>query len=1817
MESICDTFSAALERVPSDSSLQARLYRELEAHAVRINVLVDPIKVTIDGDVPDGCPLSSEIFLDRNVALHIEEHNAVVLKGGYTLTFTDRDEVVGVYVAHFEANPDASLSGLEKQKWFDSKSVEAFVSENELTNTIRDNSLEGLSTIDWRALFAAHLAPNGDRDGDGGEADGQQTVRIKELPACLTNDEQGCGFVVIDDVGICALSQHDGRIQGFLVVEEPQVLAEDDDGGEELAASAVLVDLEAAEATAATDAAASFTEETQETSEEDGATKAEDREGPKDAAESAPTTPTPLTATNIGHMTLAELEEYENAASLSLFQRQQVKKRKEELEKQRRLHEFLHIQSPEAMGEVVVEDLSSTSADNTPGTTGGGVKRGSIKDRFEEAKRKQQLQEEERLAKFKNDPRKKVTPQAGVKTIAGTYLPSADQDSPAPPPVDSPHVASGSGIKDRFEEAKRKQQLQEEERLAKFKNDPRKKITSQTAGGVKAIAGAYAASEHEFQSAPPPVESPQASTSGKSLGGARKSLRNMWEGVLETSKTTERDRFATTKQNTIAQFTMTKGTGLVKKRIDEWEELFVQIAASAEEMEEFLRAAQELSQHKEFSKKLSGLNLTDLITDFAESCLVPEEFVLGDTRIYNVRLFAPVTQSYLKRMMQESKTNHIALPCGVYGEQSAKPPIDVFAAAIRTNDDKMYIAVTVKAAAGKEDDPDVFGVRKMVVFGKDTKTQVMEKVLNIVVEYSTPRGTAPATKGGAHAASMDPSAGAALDDAADEATETTPSAAANGDDDGADGDDGDDGDVQPEGDLFAGEDAAANDATEEPPAAQEDAEAVAEEADAVEAEEPSAAEGEPIDAEPAEAAVEGDAGRHVAFDDVVVAAAEAPAEALGHEDDEEADEGDGTWTTAFTPMPMKNRDSRASTESDDLAHRLAVADEEQRTRSQSSVSKDATPIAATTVSVDTTPLAASAAPMRRPLIDDEDDNESNDADVEPDAAILDDESPTHFAKELCLAHVTIARTYLPAPIQRTEFSSSKHNQTKFSWPIEDEMDDQLPNAGHFVCNLNVRNVVTSTACANVFVLDNLGHGADAYDRHCDLFTGTLRHATTSTHYSVTPQGDLCLEWVRGPAASGWLLKWPMQSQRMGRRRWRFFVLRDNLLAYYANRPTSEEEIATTFSRNSLHLTETSNVAIGRKFLQRCLVVTTPLDTLWIRVRKDYQVEVNRWMREINQAIALQQRPKLVMSKTRVESRWYHESQSFFMVCADARGYRTAPPTDGGVSSASSSSSSSSGKARTADEALSETRYLKAALFCLRHDHAAGGEAGTDGDAATAAGASAAANSRRGSQSRRSITDTLLGTNKGPHKPLPYNSNSIGRIDPATVQYSIDIASSDGTRQQLPVVDERESPILSCALTVLKLCGDVVLLGGAQGYLGVGRFTTLRLGTYTANAEEATGRLSHSPQPSGNKARSAAQIPVGTRRVLMVHPFHAPSGADAAAYPHAADSVVTAMGMGSATSLVAVADSRGLVSLWEVPSHYPHRVRPRASSSAMPTASSPAPPAASSSSSSAAAAPATSERITKLVFAQHDHHLYVCTSQRLLLLTVDHNHQANRRLHHGHTQQRSLRASFRDWVVIDRALPDLEGVFDVVPPPAVSAQLFQEQLPVPPDVLEAMNATAAATAAGSDDAGDDDAGGNDAASASASAAATPKKPSLFSDEDGAEESLRTGRASAVLETADEKDWKLIVWRALEYEGAPVDEANGSSSSTLLRSLGVTLGASPSTAALYAKRRCTVSRVAWTLDMFRAALRSLRPIRAALTTTTTAPFTSAPATPAHNK
>ena len=51
------------------------------------------------------------------------------------------------------------------------------------------------------------------------------------------------------------------------------------------------------------------------------------------------------------------------------------------------------------------------------------------------------------------------------------------------------------------------------------------------------------------------------------------------------------------------------------------------------------------------------------------------------------------------------------------------------------------------------------------------------------------------------------------------------------------------------------------------------------------------------------------------------------------------------------------------------------------------------------------------------------------------------------------------------------------------------------------------------------------------------------------------------------------------------------------------------------------------VTVGRKYFTRCLIITTPEDTLWIRMYRDFSSEAAQWMHEMNKAIAYQKRRK--------------------------------------------------------------------------------------------------------------------------------------------------------------------------------------------------------------------------------------------------------------------------------------------------------------------------------------------------------------------------------------------------------------------------------------------------------------------------------------------------------------------------------------------------------------------------------------------------------------
>jgi hypothetical protein len=108
----------------------------------------------------------------------------------------------------------------------------------------------------------------------------------------------------------------------------------------------------------------------------------------------------------------------------------------------------------------------------------------------------------------------------------------------------------------------------------------------------------------------------------------------------------------------------------------------------------------------------------------------------------------------------------------------------------------------------------------------------------------------------------------------------------------------------------------------------------------------------------------------------------------------------------------------------------------------------------------------------------------------------------------------------------------------------------------------------------------------------------------------------------------------MKSQKFGRRMRRFFVLRDHILSYHVTRPADEEEVYSNYSLSSLHVTENTTVEVGRHMFMRSLVITTPLDTLWIRMQNG-STDENKWIAEINKSIQQLQKSKYAVARNSV------------------------------------------------------------------------------------------------------------------------------------------------------------------------------------------------------------------------------------------------------------------------------------------------------------------------------------------------------------------------------------------------------------------------------------------------------------------------------------------------------------------------------------------------------------------------------------------------------
>eukprot|EP01038_Epipyxis_sp_PR26KG_P009071 gene9071-12233_t len=765
-------------------------------------------------------------------------------------------------------------------------------------------------------------------------------------------------------------------------------------------------------------------------------------------------------------------------------------------------------------------------------------------------------------------------------------------------PTVTPELVS---IKDRFANAKLMQQKKEEDRLNRIKNDPNKKLEKRSA-----------------------------------------SVKDVWAESLNESKQKSQSRFLDTKKQTISQFRVTDGTGIVKKRIGEWEELFMQIAASLEELEETIRMA--LKKASIYSKKTSEEQMKLFLAEqkqFRENNLtIPEMFFINDTHIYNAKLLDSHIYSYIKKYVNDSKVKHYPLSTGVYGDSASHnrpPPIDVFATAMKSDDNNIYIAVTIKAVAGQELNQDVYGIKKIAVFDNNSGQNLFEKLVDIVpmsgweswVEagtYDSQINERILSDENNDSNDMKNSQSIINDIMEEEKKSVKQSLLADVDDEyeASKNSTNQLSSIKQENNLNK------NDNDDDDDDKRDDSLTNVELDDVVQFDENSLLTGDnstsiksrPVIPKSALAAAAALSSNYSFFDENAL-----------DDDDDGVSRVQNSESLNMQSKSNESQDTSASSINDSLSNSTDANTKNNITpMKQGGTNADITNNNNVNTNNNTTP-------QRKPSVDSNVDENENDLEHVEDN---DPQQPFNFGKTISIAKVGTARSFLPTSLNhRPDFGFSKMTD-KNSWNLEDEIDAGLPTVQLAPTYFNLDNVRSFSVGSNCFIVE----GIDS----TTVFTGTLKSAVTETKYLL--DNDKIFEWIRGAACSGWLTKWPMASQQFGRRSRRFFILRDNILSYYKTKPIDEEEALNSFSLNTLHLTDSTSIEITRYYLLRCIKITTPIDILWIRAKKEFSDEP-KWVNEFNKSVKHQGRKKLFMTKLRVESIWYHESPAFSIVAVDS------------------------------------------------------------------------------------------------------------------------------------------------------------------------------------------------------------------------------------------------------------------------------------------------------------------------------------------------------------------------------------------------------------------------------------------------------------------------------------------------------------------------------------------------------------------------------------
>lgn len=160
-----------------------------------------------------------------------------------------------------------------------------------------------------------------------------------------------------------------------------------------------------------------------------------------------------------------------------------------------------------------------------------------------------------------------------------------------------------------------------------------------------------------------------------------------------------------------------------------------------------------------------------------------------------------------------------------------------------------------------------------------------------------------------------------------------------------------------------------------------------------------------------------------------------------------------------------------------------------------------------------------------------------------------------FGRPLYLPTVTPPRSFAANPVSMlgSGWGVNKHIAHKYSWSGEDECPPLYPpyhqKLGVVYTDITEAHVLSCSAALFTIVSMGIGakgegeaegiatantpnSGSSVSDGRTLLFTCSLKHASTDSIYMT--EGGKVFDWVRGAAKSGYMGKWPMASQNLGK-----------------------------------------------------------------------------------------------------------------------------------------------------------------------------------------------------------------------------------------------------------------------------------------------------------------------------------------------------------------------------------------------------------------------------------------------------------------------------------------------------------------------------------------------------------------------------------------------------------------------------------------------------------------------------------------------------------